>query len=91
MTDAPDSILTSTIVEPLTATDAQIAELNKKLADMQAKYDAIIADYQTENRRLYAHAVGDAPTETVEEPTFSINKASQAFYKSMGIQLMNGN
>lgn len=91
MTDIPDDCKTLSASEPLTATDVQIAELNKRLVDMQAKYDAIIADYQTENRRLYAHAVGDAPTEDIEEPTFSIDKASQAFYKSMGIQLLNGN
>lgn len=88
MTDEQTTEETPTITEPKTVADAEIETLKKQIADMQSKYDSMIAEYQAENRRLYNHAIGNE-TPTVTEPVkpvYDINACESAFYQTLGIE-----
>lgn len=77
----------ATVTEPKTSTDVEIEMLKKQIADMQSRYDKAIADYQTENRKLYAHAVGnDTDVATDKVPSFDYDKSINVCYTYLGIK-----
>lgn len=78
---------TQPITEPKTSTDAEIETLKKQFADMQARYEKTISDYQTENRKLYAHAVGIDNADTEDsKSTFDYDKATDVCFKYLGLK-----
>lgn len=77
---------------PKTATDARVDALEQQLKDMQAKYDADIAEYQRANKELYelTHSPAPAPTAIADgdAPTagFDVDRAKQAFLQTIGLR-----
>lgn len=86
-----DNAITTTdnppIAEVKTSTDAEIETLKKQFADMQARYEKTISEYQTENRKLYAHAIGNDSTDVQDvKPSFDYDTATDVCFKYLGLK-----
>lgn len=76
-------------IVPYTATDAKVEQLEKRIGEMQARYDEAIKSYQDANRQLFAAlnrtpapAAGQSDTRTSEDapaPVWSVEGAEKAF------------
>lgn len=87
MSEVPDTPTATS--EPKTATDVQLAEIQKQIETMRESYETVIRDLQAANRSLFAHATG---TETVEvapeEPKgFDVDGAADSCRRALGLEV----
>lgn len=79
------------INEPKTATDIEIENLKKEMADLKTSYDTQLKEYADANKELWAELHKAPVTETVTEPVepvtagFDMDKAVAKFNACYGI------
>lgn len=87
MSEVPDTPTATS--EPKTATDVQLAEIQKQIETMRESYETVIRDLQAANRSLYAHATGGETVEVApEEPKgFDVDGAADTCRRALGLEV----